>query len=84
ATQSVTCAGATPGNGINCNAGAGAVDSQWTNLTGSVNLVEPFCKYIPAGSKPGTAAIPQAIFQVVVTNTTGAQNGPFRLTPSAA
>ena len=79
ATESVTCSAELPGNGVNCNAGAGGTISAWNNVQGSIDLVQPYCKYLPAGAKPGTLAVPQAVVQVVVTNSTGAQNGPFEL-----
>jgi hypothetical protein len=79
ATTAVSCAGDTPGNGINCNAGAGGVVSAWSNVHGSIDLIEPYCKYLPTGAKPGTVAAPQAVVDLIVTNTTGAENGPFRL-----
>ncbi len=79
ATAAVSCSGETPGSGINCNAGAGGVVSRWNNVQGSLDLTEPYCKYLPSGAKPGTLAAPQAVVSLIVTNTTGAQNGPFRL-----
>ena len=84
ATTAVSCSGVMPGNGINCNAGAGGVVSAWNNVQGSFDLVEPYCKYLPSGAKPGTLAAPQAVVNLIVTNTTGAQNGPVRLVLSAA
>lgn len=84
ATTAVSCSGVIPGNGINCNAGAGGVVSAWNNVQGSFDLVEPYCKYLPSGAKPGTLAAPQAVVNLIVTNTTGAQNGPVRLALSAA
>jgi hypothetical protein len=83
-TQSVACSADSPGDGVNCNAGAGGIVSTWSNVYGSFDLIEPYCKYIPSGSKPGTLATPQAVVQLIVTNTTGAQNGPFRLNLSKA
>jgi hypothetical protein len=40
----------------------------------------PYCKFLPAHAKPGTPAVPQAIVQLIVTDVTGAQDGPFDLT----
>jgi hypothetical protein len=79
ATTAVTCSGETPGDGINGTAGAGGVVSAWSNVYGSFDLIEPYCKYLPSGAKPGTIAAPQAVVDLIVTNTTGAENGPFRL-----
>ncbi len=79
ATESVTCEGTTPSSGINCNLGAGGVLSAWNFAEGSVDPTEPYCKYLPKGAKPGTPAVPQAIVQLIVTDNTGAQDGPFDL-----
>jgi hypothetical protein len=78
-TQSVTCEAELPGNGINCNAGAGGSISAWNNIEGSFDLSDPYCKTLPVGAKPGTPAIPQAVVQLVVTDITGAQDGPIRV-----
>ncbi len=48
-------------------------------VEGSVNLDEPYCSYLPEGAKPGTAAVPQAEIELVVTDSTGAEDGPFEL-----
>lgn len=79
ATEAVTCEGTTPSSGINCNLGAGGVLSAWNFAEGSVDPVEPYCKYLPKGAKPGTPAVPQAIVQLIVTDNTGAEDGPFDL-----
>jgi hypothetical protein len=73
-----------PGDGINCNAGAGGFMGAGNQAQGSFDLTDPYCKTLPAKAKPGTPATPQAIVQLIVTDTSGAQDGPFRLTPSAA
>jgi hypothetical protein len=79
-TQSFTCAGTTPGAGFNCNQPvAGGVMSAWNSAVGSFDPIDPYCGGIPAGSKAGTAAEPRAFVQLVVTNTTGGQDGPFTL-----
>ena len=83
-TAAISCSGDTPGNGINCNAGAGGAISAWSNVHGSIDLTEQYCKYLPVGAKPGTLAAPQAVVNLIVTNTTGAQNGPIRLDLAAA
>ena len=79
ATESFTCAGTVPGNGVNCNAGAGGVMSTSYLASGSIDPVIPYCKHFGPHPKPGSLAIPQAIVQVIVTNNTGAQDGPFTL-----
>jgi len=78
-TESITCEGLTPSNGVNCNAGAGGFLNSYDQAQGSIDLVAPYCRYLPPKGKPGTAAIPQAIVSVVVTDNTGAEDGPFTL-----
>lgn len=78
-TESLTCEGVTPSNGINCNAGAGGVLSSGFFADGSIDPTQPYCKYLPPKAKPGTLAIPQAIVELVVTDNTGAEDGPFQL-----
>ncbi|HEY8764956.1 MAG TPA: hypothetical protein VIM18_12240 [Solirubrobacteraceae bacterium] len=82
--QSFGCEGTTPGNGINCNAGAGGYMGAWNNDQGSFDLTDPYCKTLAPDAKPGTLATPQATVQLIGTDTTGAQDGPFRLTPSSS
>jgi hypothetical protein len=80
ATQSFTCSGTTPGAGFNCNQPvAGGVMSAWNSAVGSFDPIDPYCGGVPTGSKAGTAAEPRAFVQLVVTNTTGGQDGPFAL-----
>jgi hypothetical protein len=78
-TETLTCEGVTPSDGINCNAGAGAVLSGGNFASGSIDLLQPFCKHLPTKGKAGTPAVPQAWVALVVTDSTGAQDGPFRL-----
>ena len=78
-SESLTCEGTLPSNGVNCNAGAGGVLSAYYFADGSVDLTDAYCKHLPAKARPGTPAIPQAIVQVVVTDNTGAEDGPFQL-----
>lgn len=75
----LSCSGEIPGFGINCNAGpGGSVPSpDWSE--GSFDLTEPFCANIPPGSKPRTKPDPAAVVELVVSDSTGAQDGPFRL-----
>jgi hypothetical protein len=82
--ESFGCEGAMPGDGVNCNAGAGGYMGAWNLAQGSFDLTDPYCKTLPPHAKPGTPATPQAIVQLIVTDTTGAQDGPFRLTPKTA
>jgi hypothetical protein len=83
-TASFTCEGTLPGNGVNCNAGAGGLMPIWDNTKGTFDLSDPYCKNIPAGSRPGTLAEPRAVVQLIVTDWTGAQDGPFRINLSSA
>jgi hypothetical protein len=84
ATASLTCAGSIPSTGINCNAGAGGVVPAWNWAEGSIDPVAPFCKSLPPKAKPGTPAIPRAFAQFVVTDNTGAEDGPFGLSYTRA
>lgn len=84
ATETVTCEGTTPSSGINCNLGAGGSLNQGYFVQGSVDPTEPYCSYLPAHAKAGTPAVPAAIVQLIVTDATGAQDGPFDLAPTKA
>ena len=89
-TETVTCEGTTPSDGINCNTGTqGAQLSDGFFADGSVDPIQAYCKHLPTNAngklaKPGTAAVPQAVVQLVVTDYTGAQDGPFNLGPAKA
>jgi hypothetical protein len=85
-TESVTCAAVTPSNGINC--ATPALGQQITLgyfLQGSIDLVSPYCKHLPTTlangkpAKPGALATPTATVSLIVTDYTGAEDGPFRL-----
>jgi hypothetical protein len=85
-TESLTCAGVTPSNGINC--ATPALGSQITlgyTISGSIDLINPYCKHLPTTlnngkpATPGSLATPTATVWVLVTDYTGGQNGPFRL-----
>jgi hypothetical protein len=52
------------------------------SVQGQIQLAAPYCAYIPKGSKAGTPRVPRAIVDLVVTDDSGAQDGPFELTPS--
>jgi hypothetical protein len=78
-SESLTCEGTTPSDGINCNAGAGGVLSAFDFADGSVDPIQAYCKHLPAKAKAGTPAVAQALVQLVVTDSTGAQDGPFAL-----
>ena len=78
-TQSFGCFGGIPGNGINCNAGAGGYMAAPNWAEGTIDLTEPYCANIPKGSPAGTKPDPSAVVQLIVSDTTGAEDGPFRL-----
>jgi hypothetical protein len=79
-TVAWTCEGYLPGLGPNCNTGKkDAFMGAWSWVIGSVDLVDPYCKNLPVGAKPGTPAEPQASVALVVTDVSGGQDGPFRL-----
>jgi hypothetical protein len=86
ATLSITCEGTTPSNGINCNLGtAGKQLTDGYFAVGAIDPIGAYCKHLPTDAngktitKPGTLAIPKATVQLVVTDYTGAQDGPFTL-----
>ncbi|HTU96973.1 MAG TPA: hypothetical protein VMF14_14100 [Solirubrobacteraceae bacterium] len=89
-SESVTCEGTTPSGGINCNTGTQGVQiSDGFFVAGSVDPIQAYCKHLPTNAngktaKAGTPAIPQAVVQLVVTDYTGAEDGPFNLGPAKA
>jgi len=46
---------------------------------GTFDTTEPYCANIPSGSPTGTKPAPAAVVELVVSDTTGAEDGPFRL-----
>jgi hypothetical protein len=78
-TESFSCSGTIPGNGVNCNAGVGGYLPAPDSAQGSFDATDPYCANIPAGSPAGTKPEPTALVELVVTDTTGAEDGPFRL-----
>ena len=81
-TEGVQCGGAVPSNGINCYATSGSnggVASAGLLVEGSIDPTQQYCKYLPKGAKPGTPAVPRAIVELVVTDSTGSEDGPFEL-----
>ncbi len=79
-TTSWACEGYTPGDSVNCNTGGGSsFMAAWSYSEGTVDPIGPYCKNLPSGAKPGAPAQPRALVQLVVTDYTGAQDGPFRL-----
>jgi hypothetical protein len=78
-TESFLCSGAIPGNGFNCNAPTGTPMTAGYSANGSLDPIDEYCKHLPTGGKPGTPAIPRLQVQVIVTDVSGASDGPFRL-----
>ena len=78
--ESFTCAGITPSDGFNCLAPAGQAMLGGHTVRGTFNPVDPYCKRLPPGAKSGTPAEPQAVIQLVITDATGAERGPFTMT----
>ena len=86
-TESVNCGGAIPSNGIDCYSLDGATAgfiAPGDTIVGSVDLTDQYCAYLPKGAKPGTPAVPRATVELIVTDSTGAQDGPFELHPTKA
>jgi hypothetical protein len=75
----VICSGTIPGDGVNCNAGAGGVILAPDVTEGSLDTTAPYCPYVPKGSPKGAKPQPGALVQLLVTDSTGAEDGPFRL-----
>jgi hypothetical protein len=78
-TEAPGCSGTTPGNGINCNIGTGYQISAFSTVEGSIDPTGPYCAYYPAGAKKGSRPVPQAQVELVVSDYTGAEDGPFPL-----
>jgi hypothetical protein len=81
-TPSVTCAGATPSNGINCYSLVGATAGPLgpgDTIQGSIDPTSAYCSHYPTAATPGTRAVPRAVVSVIVTDNTGAEDGPFEL-----
>jgi hypothetical protein len=76
--ESFGCSGSVPGDGVNCNAGGGVMTAP-EFAEGTLDTTDPYCASIPPGSPAGTQPEPTAIVQLVVTDATGAEDGPFRL-----
>jgi hypothetical protein len=86
-TESIGCQGIVPGNGVNCFAQSTATPPAITAnnwVQGMVDTTDPYCPSIPAGSKPGTAAEPRAVVQLVVSDTSGDEFGPYPLSLTPA
>jgi hypothetical protein len=79
ATEAFSCSGTIPGLSVNCNGGAGGFLPAPDTAQGTFDTTQPYCANIPPGSPAGTKPEPTALVQLIVTDTTGAQDGPFRL-----
>lgn len=78
-TVSFGCSGVIPGYGINCNAGAGGSMPSPDWAEGTIDTTEPYCANIPPGSPANAKPDPAAVVELVVSDSTGAEDGPFRL-----
>ena len=78
-TEALGCSGTTPGLGINCNIGTGAQISAFNTVEGSIDPIDPYCSYYPAGAKKGSRPVPRAQVELIVSDYTGAEDGPFPL-----
>jgi hypothetical protein len=74
-TESFGCEGLLPGDGVNCNGTASA----YNDVGGSFDPSDPYCGGYPPGAKWPAKPEPQAMVQLIVTDSSGAQDGPFRL-----
>jgi hypothetical protein len=89
-TESVACEAVLPGNGVNCFANGsttGAVVSAHQFVAGSFDTTDPYCgvaaRTVKVKGKKGKTKLipaePRAVAQLVVSDTTGAEFGPFPL-----
>jgi hypothetical protein len=85
--QGIGCEGTIPGNGVNCFAQGSAtpaVVTAWNFIQGQIDTTDPYCASIPAGSRAETVAEPQAVVQIVASDTAGNEFGPFPIGRSPA
>jgi hypothetical protein len=78
-TEAPGCSGTTPGPGINCNIGSGSQIDYFNTVEGSIDPIGSYCAYYPTGAKKGSLPVPQAQVELIVSNSTGAEDGPFPL-----
>jgi hypothetical protein len=76
---SFNCTGTIPGGGVGCFAGTGNFAPPYASIEGQFDTSDPFCANLPKDAKPGTKPEPGASAQLVVTDATGAEQGPFLL-----
>jgi hypothetical protein len=79
ATEAPGCAGTTPGLGINCNIGTGAQIDAFNTVEGSIDPIGTYCPYYPTGAKKDSRPVPEAQVELIVSDYTGAEDGPFPL-----
>jgi hypothetical protein len=77
--QAPGCSGTTPGLGINCNIGSGYQIAAFNTTDGSIDPTGAYCPYYPAGAKKGSRPVPEAQVELIVSDNTGAEDGPFPL-----
>lgn len=78
-TQSFGCSATIPGDGINCNIGTGAETSEWNTVQGSFDPTAAYCAYYPPGARKGSRPVARDQVELIVSNNTGAEDGPFPL-----
>jgi hypothetical protein len=76
---SFSCAGTLPGGAVNCFAGSGGFAPAYASVQGQFDTSDPFCANLPKGAKPGSKPEPGAVAEIIVTDTSGAETGPFQL-----
>lgn len=91
-TTNISCEQSAQLSAINCNTGLPTVTSGVTTNNGYIpeservhgdfDLDQAFCKHLPNTKKLGTPAVRQAQVWLLVSDNTGAEDGPFRLTLS--
>jgi len=88
---SFTCEGSIPGNGVNCNTGASSLSLPSPEFVeGTFDTTDPYCGTVStkatkkATTKASSKAEPQAVVQLIVSDVTGAEDGPFTLNLSPA
>jgi hypothetical protein len=80
---SFTCEGSIPGGGVNCNTGGSTLPAS-ENVEGTFDTTDPYCGTVPKGKHASAKSEPQALVELVVSDVTGAEDGPFKLNLSPA
>ncbi len=83
---SFTCEGSIPSNGVNCNTGSATLSLPSPEFVeGTFDTTDPYCGTLPtkattkAKTKASSKAEPQAVVSLIVSDVTGAEDGPFTL-----